>query len=227
MGDPVTQSIIEKRTFVLHPLKSRICETTVFASPTWKGLVVQRKVFLILGKLFKGWAGIPVPVHSQEWKPLIPIPELWEWILSFPSRSRISGMFFFHSLPSPELWECFFFHSLPIPELWEWLFLTPFPFPNFGNVFFPFPSRSRIWGMELTIPVPECPKVIPARPWIINRAVPKAKTFVMDIAHCDSTVHSLYTNIYSHLCILGETRQDLDVGEEEREAQRGGHGGDI
>ena len=143
-----------------------------------------------------------------------PFPNFGNVFFSFSSRSRIMGMFFF-------------FHSLPIPKLWEWLFLTPFPFPNFGNVFFPFPSRSRIWGMELTIPVPECPKVIPARPWIINRAVPKAKTFVMDIAHCDSTVHSLYTNIYSHLCILGETRQDLDVGEEEREAQRGGHGGDI
>ena len=78
----------------------------------------------------QGWAGIPVPVHSQEWKPLIPIPELWEWIFSFPSRSRISGMLFFHSLPVPELWEWFFFHSLPVPELWEWTFFIPFPFTN-------------------------------------------------------------------------------------------------
>ena len=75
-------------------------------------------------------AGIPVPVHSREWKPLIPFPELWECLFfipfpfpnygngffSFPSRSRIVGMDFFH--------------SLPVPELWEWIFLIPFPFPN-------------------------------------------------------------------------------------------------
>ena len=81
----------------------------------------------------QGWAGIPVPGHSQEWRPLIPFPELWEWIFSFPSRSRILGMDFFH--------------SLPVPEFWEWIFFIPFPFPNFGNGFFPFPSRSRIMGM--------------------------------------------------------------------------------
>ena len=91
----------------------------------------------------QGWAGIPVPVHSQEWKPLISFPELWEWIFSFPSLSRISGMFFFHSPPVPELWIWVFsfpsrsrivgmdfFHSLPVPELWNWIFLIPFPFPN-------------------------------------------------------------------------------------------------
>ena len=33
------------------------------------------------------------------------LPELWEWIFSFPSRSRIKGMIFFHSLPVPELRE--------------------------------------------------------------------------------------------------------------------------
>ena len=64
----------------------------------------------------QGWAGIPVPVHSQEWKPLIPFPELWEWIFSFPSHSRIVGMDFFHS-PT-------------VPDLWEWIFLIPFPFLN-------------------------------------------------------------------------------------------------
>ena len=31
----------------------------------------------------QGWAGIPVPGHSQEWEPLIPVPELWEWIFLF------------------------------------------------------------------------------------------------------------------------------------------------
>ena len=107
--------------------------------------------------LCQGWAGIPVPVHSQEWKPLIPFPELWEWIFSFPSRSRISGMFFFIPFPFPNYGNGFFsfhsrsrimgmdfFHSLPVPKFWEWIFFIPFPFPNFGNGFFPFPSRSRI-----------------------------------------------------------------------------------
>ena len=99
---------------------------------------------------------VPVPGYSQEWKPLIPFPELWEWIFSFPSHSRIMGMDFFHSLPVPELWEWFFsfpsrsqivgmdfFHSLPVPELWEWVFSIPFPFPNFTNGFFDSRSRSR------------------------------------------------------------------------------------
>merc|ERR1712155_400660 len=31
------------------------------------------------------------------------LPEFREWIFSFPSRSQISGMDFFHSLPVPEL----------------------------------------------------------------------------------------------------------------------------
>ena len=45
-----------------------------------------------------------------------PFPKCGNFILSFPSRSRILGMDFF----------------------------IPIPFPNFGNGFFPFPSRSRI-----------------------------------------------------------------------------------
>merc|ERR1712155_446098 len=86
---------------------------------------------------------VPIPGHSQEWRPLIPFPELWECIFSFPSRSRILGMDFFHSLPVPEFWEWDFFLSLPIPEIWEWIFL--------------FPSRSRILGMGffLSLPIPE------------------------------------------------------------------------
>ena len=57
----------------------------------------------ILLQEVQGGAGIPVPGHSQEWRPLIPFPELWEWIFSFPSRSRILGMDLFHSLPVPEV----------------------------------------------------------------------------------------------------------------------------
>merc|ERR1711963_150739 len=71
------------------------------------------------------------------------LPEFREWIFSFPSRSRISGMDFFY--------------SLPVPEFREWIFFIPFPFPNFGNGFFLFPSRSRISGMDFfhSLPVPE------------------------------------------------------------------------
>merc|ERR1712155_294613 len=99
---------------------------------------------------------VPVPGHSQEWRPLIPFPELWECIFSFPSRFRILGMDFFHSLPVPEFWEwdffipfpfpkfgIGFFYSLPVPKFREWAFSIPFPFPNFGNGLFQFPSRSR------------------------------------------------------------------------------------
>ena len=45
-----------------------------------------------------------------------PFPNYGNGFFSFPSRSRIVGMDFFH--------------SLPVPELWEWIFLIPFPFPN-------------------------------------------------------------------------------------------------
>ena len=71
------------------------------------------------------------------------LPEFREWIFSFPSRSRISGMDFFIPFPFPNFGNGFF-HSLPVPKFWEWIFFIPFPFPNFGNGFFPFPSRSRI-----------------------------------------------------------------------------------
>ena len=100
-------------------------------------------------KCAQGWAGIPVPGHSQEWRSLIPFPNFGNGFFSFPSRSRISGMDFFHSLPVPEFWEWIFsfpsrsrisgmdfFHSLPVPEFREWIFSIPFPFPNW-----PFQSR--------------------------------------------------------------------------------------
>ena len=44
-------------------------------------------------------------------------------------------------------------------------FFIPFPFTNWGNGLFQFPSLSRTSGMELSIPVPELPNVIPAHPW--------------------------------------------------------------
>ena len=81
----------------------------------------------------------------REWIFFIPFPfpNFGNGFFSFPSRSRILGMDFFH--------------SLPVPEFWEWIFFIPFPFPNFGNGFFSFPSRSRILGMCFfhSLPVPE------------------------------------------------------------------------
>ena len=43
-----------------------------------------------------------VSVIENQTNPLIPFPELWECFFSFPSRSWIVGMDFFHSLPIPE-----------------------------------------------------------------------------------------------------------------------------
>ena len=59
-------------------------------------------------------------------------------IIASDSRSRILGMFFFHSLPVTEFQECFFF--------------IPFPFLNFENGFFSCPSRSQNLGMDFFIP---------------------------------------------------------------------------
>ena len=68
---------------------------------------------------------------------------MWEWIFSFPSRSRILGINFFIPFPFPNFGNGFFsfpsrsrilgmcfFHSLPVPEFREWNYPFPFPFPN-------------------------------------------------------------------------------------------------
>merc|ERR1711994_430920 len=113
------------------------------------------------------------------------LPEFWEWIFfipfpfpnfgngffSFPSRSRISGMAFFH--------------SLPVPEFREWIFSIPFRFQNFGNGFFPFPSRSRISGMDFfhSLPVPEF------REWVFSIPFPfpnPQKSFPLTPGVCQS-----------------------------------------
>ena len=54
----------------------------------------------------------------REWIFFIPFPfpNFGNGFFSFPSRSRISGMDFFH--------------SLPVPKFREWVFSIPFPFPN-------------------------------------------------------------------------------------------------
>ena len=69
-----------------------------------------------------GGLWFPFPNFGNGFFHSLPVPEVREWIFSFPSHSRILGMDFFH--------------SLPVPELWEWIFSIPFPFPNW-----PFQSR--------------------------------------------------------------------------------------
>ena len=53
----------------------------------------------------QGWAGIPVPGHSREYRPPIPVPENWEWFFHSRSRSQKLGMLFF----------------IPVPKIWEWV----------------------------------------------------------------------------------------------------------
>ena len=64
----------------------------------------------------RGWAGIPVPDHSREYRPPIPVPKVWEWVFHSNSRSQKLGMLF--SIP------------VPVPNIREYNF--PFPFPLAG-----------------------------------------------------------------------------------------------
>ena len=45
----------------------------------------------------------PFPNFGNVFFHSLPVPEFWEWIFSFPSRSQTLGMEIFHSLPVPEL----------------------------------------------------------------------------------------------------------------------------
>ena len=75
-------------------------------------------------------------------KPLIPTPELWEWILSFPSRSRNMGVDFFYSLLVPKFWEWSF--SIPfLPKVLEWNYPFLFPFPNSQKTFLLTPVETK------------------------------------------------------------------------------------
>ena len=71
---------------------------------------------------------------------------LFPFPFPFPVIPKNGGLWF----PFPNFGNGFF-HSLPVPQFWE--------------CFFPFPSSSRTSGMELLIPVPVLPKVIPTHPW--------------------------------------------------------------
>ena len=55
--------------------------------------------FWLHSDYIQGSAGIPIPSHSQEWRPLYPIPELWDWIFfnPFPFPNFGNGLFTFPS----------------------------------------------------------------------------------------------------------------------------------
>ena len=76
----------------------------------------------------QGWAGIPVPDHSREYRPPIPVPKVWEWV--FHSRSQKLGMLF--SIP------------VPIPKIWESNFRFPFDTNECPNIYSR-PIYSNIW----------------------------------------------------------------------------------
>ena len=140
----------------------------------------------------------PVPSHSQEWRPLIPFPEVWEWIFSFPSRSRILGMDFFH--------------SLPVPEFWEWDFFIPFPFPKFGNGFFyslPVPEF-REWAFSIPFPFLNPQKSFPLTPALIGTIKSKYKD--RNILDCVLASRSLASD---HLFIRPESDHFLASVENE------------
>ena len=87
-------------------------------------------IIITSSSVSQGWVGIPVPVQSQEWKPL--------------SRSLIMGMDFFIPFPFPNFRNAFF-HSLPVPELWEWVFSFPFRSWIVGMDFFCSLSIPKFW----------------------------------------------------------------------------------
>ena len=74
-------------------------------------------------------------------------------MIASDSCSRNVGMDFFILFPFPNFGNIFF-HSLPVPEFQEW----PFPIP----------SCSQTAGMELSIPVPKLPKVLPVHPCFLG-----------------------------------------------------------
>ena len=84
------------------------------ASPLTKSRGEREFPFPVIPK--NGGLWFPFPNFGNGFFHSLPVPKIWEWIFSFPSRSRILGMDFF----------------------------IPFPFPNFGNGNFSFPFCSRI-----------------------------------------------------------------------------------
>ena len=97
-----------------------------FGICTSKNIRLAIFLMLLLNRGEREFPFLSIPKNESLWFPFsnygdgffhsLPVPEFWECLFSFPSRSRIMGLVFFH--------------SLPIPELWEWIFFIPFPFLN-------------------------------------------------------------------------------------------------
>ena len=79
---------------------------------------------LIITLFSQHFRSLPVPGHSQEWRPLIPFPNFGNSFL-FPSCSRLLGMIFFSFPAWSRTLGMDFFHSLSVPEFWEWNYLFP------------------------------------------------------------------------------------------------------
>ena len=63
-------------------------QTNIYLREGVKKKTVKKRSGWPLG-LTQGWAGIPVPGHSQEWRPLIPVPKLFsEPFPYFPNISQ-------------------------------------------------------------------------------------------------------------------------------------------
>ena len=134
-------------------------------------------------------------MEGLQWRPLIPVPDLWEWIFyflpvpgfwkcffPFPSHSRILGMEFFIPFPIPNLG--IFSRSRPFP----WIEASKSHSPILGMDFFP--SRSRILGIPLfhSLPVPELWE------WISFRNLGIIVLLVLQLLVLTTAPHSLYND---------------------------------
>ena len=100
----------------------------------WGGRMSQG-VFFILFCFFS--IPVPVPWYSREWWPLIPVPEILEWILFIPFPFLNFGNAFF-SFPSLS-WILGMFFSFPSRSRTLGMFFSiPFPFPNLRERKYPF-----------------------------------------------------------------------------------------
>ena len=71
----------------------------------------------------------PFPNFGNVFFHSLPVPEFWEWIFSFPSRSQTLGMEIFHSLPVPELTISKSGIKRENGRLWEMLVFQHFQLP--------------------------------------------------------------------------------------------------
>ena len=76
-----------------------------------------------------GGLWFPFPNFGNGFFHSLPVPEFWEWIFSFPSRSQTLGMEIFHSLPVPELTISKSGIKRENGRLWEMLVFQHFQLP--------------------------------------------------------------------------------------------------